>query len=166
MTVALLLIFPALLILAGLFDLTTMTIPNWISGLVAVCFFVVALALGMPLMEVLVSVSIAFAILLISMGMFAMNWMGGGDAKLITAAALWMGMTNIAAFILCVCLIGGVATLAIMAFRQVPLPGQLEKVSWVARLHSAKEGVPYGIAISVAGVVLFNDTALFQLLTG
>ena len=121
MNLALLLIFPALLTLAGFFDLITMTIPNWISGLVAVCFFVVAFALGMPLMEILVSVLIAFAVLTICMCMFAMNWMGGGDAKLITAAALWMGMTNIAAFILGICIFGGAVTLAIIVFRQAQI---------------------------------------------
>ncbi|TNE58040.1 MAG: peptidase [Alphaproteobacteria bacterium] len=166
MEIVLLLIFPALLIAAGSFDVFTMTIPNWLTALVGGSFFVFAFAFGMPLEEIGHSVIVAFGVLLVTMGMFGLGWFGGGDAKLMTACALWIGIANFPAFLLGVCLIGGVATLAIVAFRRIPLPGSVEGVSWVARLHSADEGVPYGVAIAGAGVFLFSNTELFRLIIG
>ena len=42
-----LLVFPALVTIAGLKDLTSYTIPNWISAVLAVAFFPAALVLGL-----------------------------------------------------------------------------------------------------------------------
>lgn len=166
MELVLLLIFPVMLIAAGSFDVFTMTIPNWLTALVGVSFFIFAFAFGMPFEEIGHSVMVALGVLLITMGMFGLGWFGGGDAKLMTACALWLGAANFPAFLLGVCLIGGVATLAIMAFRRVPLPMSIGNVGWVARLHNTEEGVPYGVAIAGAGVFLFSNTELFRLIIG
>ena len=55
----LLAILPALVIVAGLKDLTSMKIPNWISGLLILGFFPAALALGLPPAEIGLHVAIA-----------------------------------------------------------------------------------------------------------
>ena len=47
----LLAILPALVIVAGLKDLTSMKIPNWISGLLILGFFPAALLLGLTVPE-------------------------------------------------------------------------------------------------------------------
>ena len=44
LTLCLLGVFPVLVVAAGLYDLTSMTIPNWISGALFVAFFPAALA--------------------------------------------------------------------------------------------------------------------------
>lgn len=161
-----LLIIPALLLVAGIFDLITMTIPNWISGLMIVSFFTFALVLKMPASEILQCLAVALAVLLLGMAMFNFGWIGGGDAKLMAATALWMGWAYVPAFLLGVCLVGGAVTLALIGARTIPLPKKISRISWIARLHSAEEGVPYGIAISVAGIVLISDTSLFERLAG
>jgi len=159
-----LLIVPVLLLIAGVFDLTTMTIPNWISGLIAASFFAMALMVGLPLIEVFQSLGVALVVLIVGMAMFNFGWIGGGDAKLMTATALWMGWAYIPAFLLGMCLVGGVVTLALIGVRTIALPKKVSNVGWIARLHSAEEGIPYGIAISVAGILLISDTALFEML--
>ena len=141
-----------------------MTIPNWISGLIVVSFFTFAFVLRLPASEILQCLTVALAVLLLGMTMFNFGWIGGGDAKLMAATALWMGWAYVPAFLLGVCLVGGVVTLALIGVRTIPLPKKVSSVSWIARLHSAEEGIPYGIAISVTGILLISDTSLFQLL--
>ncbi|OWY59337.1 pilus assembly protein CpaA, partial [cyanobacterium TDX16] len=53
-TLILLGVMPALAIVAGLKDLTSMKIPNWISGLLILAFFPAALAVGLDPMTVAV----------------------------------------------------------------------------------------------------------------
>ncbi|MFS0802310.1 prepilin peptidase, partial [Brevundimonas phoenicis] len=88
LSLLLLAILPVLAVVAALYDLTTMKIPNWISIALVVGFFPTALALGFPLSVVGVSAGMAVAGLFIGAGMFALNWIGGGDAKLLAAATL------------------------------------------------------------------------------
>jgi prepilin peptidase CpaA len=148
---------PSLLLLAAAYDLTTMTIPNWISGILAVSFFTLALGFGLSLVDLALSVTIASVVLLFGLIMFKFGWIGGGDAKLMTATALWT-------FLLGMCLAGGALTLILLAVRNIPLPGSVAKIAWVGRLHDADEGVPYGIAISLAGVFLISQTTLVQMI--
>ena len=53
---------------------------------------------------------------------FARGWIGGGDAKLAAATALWFGFAHLLDYLLYASLFGGVLTLAIIYFRGVPLP--------------------------------------------
>ena len=48
LSLLLLAILPVLAVVAALYDLTTMKIPNWISIALVVGFFPTALALGLP----------------------------------------------------------------------------------------------------------------------
>ena len=52
---------PALTIVAALHDLTTMKIPNWISGALIIGFFPAALAVGLPLGAVGIHALVAVA---------------------------------------------------------------------------------------------------------
>src|SRR5690606_16259765 len=111
---ALLAILPALVIVAGLKDLTTMKIPNWISGLLILGFFPAALVIGLAPAAIGLHVGIGVAALLIGMGLFAMNLLGGGDVKLMAAACLWLGLTVSGVFVLATPVIGGVFSLALL----------------------------------------------------
>ncbi|MDQ7813469.1 MAG: pilus assembly protein CpaA, partial [Brevundimonas sp.] len=57
----LLAILPALVIVAGLKDLTSMKIPNWISGLLILAFFPTALLLGLAPTAIAIHMGIAVA---------------------------------------------------------------------------------------------------------
>src|SRR4051812_30411883 len=87
----LLLVFPALVIFAGLKDLTSYTIPNWISLALIAAFPLAALAAGLPLAGLGLHAGVGAAALVAAMVMFALGWIGGGDAKLFAAAGLWLG---------------------------------------------------------------------------
>ena len=97
---ALLIVFPALMIGAAVSDLFTMTIPNRLAIGLTVAFFVFALALHMPSAAIGMHVLAGIAVLTVTFGLFAFGWIGGGDAKLAAATALWMGWENLADYLL------------------------------------------------------------------
>ena len=72
-------------------DLLTMRIANSVSlGLVA-AFLVIALIAGMPAQEMLLHLAVGAGLLVAGMVLFSLNLVGGGDAKLLAAAGLWIG---------------------------------------------------------------------------
>lgn len=104
---ALLLVFPVLVIVGALRDLTSFTIPNWISGLLILAFFPAALLVGIAPMAIGAHLLIGLGALAVGIGMFALRWIGGGDAKLFAAAALWLGAPAALAYVVMTGLAGG-----------------------------------------------------------
>jgi prepilin peptidase CpaA len=157
-----LLIFPLLMLFAAFSDLFTMRISNVLILLVAASFFPLALIVQMPLDVVLSHVTCAAAVLVVAFAFFAVGWIGGGDAKLAAATALWLGFGLMLPYLVYSGLLGGAVTLFILAVRRWPLPGALQRVAWVDRLHDRREGVPYGIALAAAGLLVYPDTTIFR----
>lgn len=156
----LLAVLPALAVVAALHDLTTMKIPNWISGLLIVGFFPAALALGLPWATVGVSAALAAVALIVGMGMFAANWIGGGDAKLLAAAMLWMGASGALPFILFTALAGGGFCLLLLTARShLPFFAQTGP-GWVMRLMQPKGDIPYGVAIAIGALLAYPSSPL------
>lgn len=157
-----LILFPALCLLGGLHDLTTMQIPNWVAMALTGAFFLVALLLGLPLAVIGASAALAFVALLVGMGMFAMNWIGGGDAKLMAAALLWLGASGALPFILYTALVGGGFCLLLMTARShLPLFAQTGP-GWVMRLMQPKGDIPYGVAIAVGALLAYPSSPLMS----
>ena len=77
---------------------------------------------------------------------FSQGWIGGGDAKLAAATALWFGFAYLLDYLLYASIFGGVLTLALLQFRKLPLPGVLTRQAWIMRLHDSAGDVPYGIS--------------------
>ena len=88
---ALLLIFPALMAYAAASDLLTMTIPNRLSLALVAGFAAFAILAGLSMQAVLLHLGAGAAVLAASFALFAFGWIGGGDAKLAAATALWLG---------------------------------------------------------------------------
>lgn len=163
---AILVIFPMLVAFGGASDLLTMTIQNRVSILLIAGFAVVAAGTGLPPAGWGIHVLGLLPVFVIGFGFFAAGWMGGGDVKFISAIALWIGFTpELAQFVILVTLYGAILTLGLMSMRQmVVVPGALARQEWFARLHDRKSGIPYGIAIAVAGLQVYPATAWFKLL--
>lgn len=94
--------------------------------------------------------------------MFCRDWIGGGDAKLAAAIALWMGWGAILDYAVSASICGGVLTLAILAVRARPLPDALARRTWIARLRNPGAGVPYGIALAAAGMLQFPHSPVWR----
>ena len=78
-----------------------------------------------------------------------------------SATALWIGWEGLPDYGLVSALAGGVLTLAILLVRKFPLPAALEARAWIARLHDHRTGVPYGVALAVAGLVTYPDSLVW-----
>ena len=153
-----LLLFPAMMAFAASSDLITMTISNRVSLILGGGFFVLAVISGMTLADIGMHVGAASVVLVVSFGFFTRGWIAGGDAKLATATALWFGFDQLMNYLIVTSLFGGLLTLALMRYRLMPMPALLENQQWAARLHRMDTGVPYGIALAFAALVIYPDT--------
>ncbi|MGH6840708.1 MAG: A24 family peptidase [Methylocella sp.] len=156
-----LLFFPVLMVFAAVSDLLTMTISNRISIALAVLFIAMAFACGLPATQILWHLTAGAAVLVFAFGLFAMGWIGGGDAKLAAATAIWLGFDRLGDYAISASLLGGVLTISIIALRKLPLPGVLLARQWASRLHEPGTGIPYGIALATAGLMLYPETAIW-----
>lgn len=160
--VATLLLFPGFMVFAALSDLFTMTISNKISLALILIFLPLAFFAGLSGQTIAVHVACGGGVLVLTFTMFAFGWIGGGDAKLAAATAVWMGLDHLADYGIYSALIGGALTLLILAIRHVPLPFFALKIEWLTRLHDRGTGIPYGIALAVAGLLLYPETGLWH----
>ncbi len=151
-------LFPALMAFAASSDLITMTISNRVTIVLLAGFFALALLSGMELTEVLSHVGAGALVLVVSFGLFARGWIGGGDAKLAAATALWLGFGYLMNYLVYASLLGGALTFLLIEFRLVPLPGLLAGQFWAQRLHRQGGDIPYGIALAGAALLIYPDT--------
>ena len=153
-----LLLFPALMAFAASSDLLTMTISNRISLALAGAFFLLTLVTGMSLAAIGMHLAAGALVLAVCFGFFSQGWIGGGDAKLASATALWFGFDYLLDYLIYASLFGGVLTLVLIQFRKLPLPGPLARQAWILRLHDAGGGIPYGIALAAAALAVYPKT--------
>jgi prepilin peptidase CpaA len=156
--VARLLLFPALMAFAAASDLFTMTISNRVSLALAAGFLVLAVASGMAVPDILMHLAAGATVLVVAFACFAFGWIGGGDAKVAAAAALWFGFAHLLNYLLYASLFGGALTLLLLQFRQWPLPYVLAGQTWLLKLHAKDSGIPYGIALAIGALVVYSDS--------
>jgi prepilin peptidase CpaA len=156
--IARLLLFPALMAFAAASDLLTMTISNRVSLALAAGFLALAVLSGMGFYDILAHVGAGAAVLTAAFACFAMGWIGGGDAKVAAAAALWFGFGDLLNYLVYASLFGGVLTLLLLQFRQWPLPYPLAGQAWLLKLHAKDSGIPYGIALAIGALLIYPET--------
>ena len=159
-----LMIFPALVILGGVRDLVSYRIPNWISLALVGGFALaagLALAGGAPPGALGLNLAVGAAALAAGVAMFALGWIGGGDAKLFAAAALWLGWPAGLAFAAFTGIAGGGLAVTLLALRSDWVrPYVLTGPAWFSRLARADEAVPYGVAIAIGALCAFPVSTL------
>jgi prepilin peptidase CpaA len=153
-----LLLFPALMAFAASSDLLTMTISNRLSLALAGGFFLLVIVTGMSLHAIGMHLAAAAVVLVVAFVFFSRGWIGGGDAKLTAAIALWFGFDYLLDYLIYASLFGGALTLAIIQFRKIPLPAALARQNWILRLHETDGGIPYGIALAAAALAIYPRT--------
>mgnify|MGYP001162040194 CR=1 FL=1 len=154
-------LFPVLMFYSALSDVLTMTIANWVSITLVATFCVVAVLSSMSLSDFGWHVSCGVTVLLITFFFFARGWIGGGDAKLASATSLWMGWENVDEYSLLFALFGGVLTLVILVIRFGSLPAFVAERAWMRRLRDKSNGVPYGVALACAGMIVYPQTSVW-----
>src|SRR5215471_16810026 len=152
-------LFPAMMAFVASTDLFTMTISNRVSLTLVGGFFVLAAITGMNASDMLSHLSAGCVVLVAAFGLFARGIIGGGDAKLAAAAALWLGFDHLLPYLLLASLLGGALSVGLIWFRMAPMPSWLARQAWVERLHGKDAGVPYGVALAAAALAVYPDTA-------
>jgi len=154
---------PLLLATAGAYDLASFTIPNFLTAalLAVFLFFVFAAglslaAIGWHLLAGLVGLALGFTL-------FALGYVGGGDAKLFAVTVLWLGFRDLLPYALIASIAGGLLTILMLALRQCPLPQSFMRQAWIAKLHDARSGIPYGVALAAGVFILLPSSEIFRL---
>ena len=148
--------FPLSVICAGISDLATMKIPNWLALAILLGYVILAPLAGFSLSQIGLGLASAFIVFCLAFGVFAKGWMGGGDVKLMAVAALWLGLPLLCAFLLWTSLIGALLTMALLAYRSLPLSRAVLGSGLASNLHANETGVPYGVAIASASLIVFT----------
>ncbi|HJV43641.1 prepilin peptidase [Caulobacter sp.] len=165
--ISLLLVFPALAIVGALKDLTSYTIPNWISLALVAAFVPAALVSGAPLGQIGLCLAAGFGALVLGVAMFAAGWIGGGDGKLLAACALWLGWPAVLPFMLYTALAGGALTFLILGLRSAWVaPVLAGGPAWMRRLGVQGGDLPYGAAIAAGALAAFPQGLLAQSILG
>jgi prepilin peptidase CpaA len=156
-----LVLFPLAMVYAGLMDLVTLKIRNVLVLAIGIAWLLLAPLAGFSPEEIGWSVAVAALVFALTFAFFALGWIGGGDAKLAAVAALWFQPDEALLFFVYAALFGGVLTLVILQLRMRMLPAALGRVPWIAQLHDARAGVPYGVAMAPAALLVLPQTAWF-----
>jgi prepilin peptidase CpaA len=158
---AILVVFPFCMAFAAISDMMSMTIANRVSVLLVATFAIVAPFTGMDWGVYAWHFAAAATVFFATFALFAIGGMGGGDAKLLTATALWMGWSiQLLQYLVAGAFIGGVLTLAILSFRRSPLSIFMAGNIFLRHFADQKAGIPYGVALGIAGMLVFPETPL------
>jgi len=153
-------IFAATMLMAAFKDATTMTIPNWISLVVIAGFFVVIPFVWPGWNEFGTHLLVGLSFFLAGFAMFAFGWLGGGDAKLMAATALWWQWSDAIMYILYTTIIGAVIAFGLLIGRQF-IPVRIFTASWAYEMFKDKKKMPYGLALASGALLTLPESQLF-----
>jgi len=137
-----------LLAYAAFGDVRARIIPNWLVIAIAALAPVLWWVSGMSLWpEIAFQIGVAIGFMVLFSIFFALNAMGGGDVKLIAALALWFPVIAFLQLLMVMSIVGGIITLGMWVREKVRKSGKNIEV-------------PYGVAISVAGIWAIHERYL------
>ena len=171
LAIVLLAIFPALALYAALHDFRHYRIPNRLNLAIFASFFPVALLLGMPwdvMLWHVIGFATVFGLMFVTYMLFGGGKFGGGDAKMIAAAAIWIDWGHLLDYGLMVALAGGVLAVIMWLWRTL----QIEYHVWMQgdtalrKVMSHQVKLPYGAAIAAGGIYAYTLSWWQTLLAG
>jgi prepilin peptidase CpaA len=153
---AIFVIFPFCMVFAAVSDLLSMTIANRVSLILIAAFAILAPLTGLDWATYGWHFLAGALVLAVTFGIFAIGGMGGGDAKLMTATAVWIGFSfSLLDYLLTAAMLGGLMTLMIIIFRKSALATFHGRNMFLRHLSDESTGIPYGIALGAAGLLIF-----------
>lgn len=153
--------FCGTMIYAALSDLFLMKISNIACLFLAAGFIILAPLAGLSLQSILLHLAAGIGVIIICFGLFTINAMGGGDAKLISATALWTGFSaSLVQYLLISAITGGILTVLILLLRKLVNRNKIAHIAFLYRLTDPTKGIPYGIALAIAGLWIFPQLTI------
>jgi len=153
LTLAIAGIFPSCMAYAAWSDLGRMEIPNWASIAPAIAYLPYALLTEQPILTTGLHYAVGVGVFGVGVVLFAMRVMGGGDVKLLGAAAIWIGWDHLAPYVFLVAVSGGLLSLLALGLRRPIFKILYRPLPWTDPAQPPK--IPYGLAIGAAAILLF-----------
>ena len=156
-------VFPFCMAFAAISDLLSMTIANRVSVVLVATFAIVAPLTGMDWSSFGLHLAAGAIVLAVTFVLFAIGGMGGGDAKLLAATSVWMGLgMPLVEYLVYASMIGGLLTLFVLSYRKSAFHMLLGHNMFLRHFAEDQKGIPYGIALGIGGMLAFPDTPLVQ----
>lgn len=155
-------VFVLLMGAAAISDLLAFRIPNGLVLGIALLFLLAAPAAGMPWQVTFWHLLAGVLLFALGYALFSFGLIGGGDAKLVAAAALWLGWTALPHFLLYTALAGGILAIAMLVWEvirmHVELTASNPESSIFKRIISLRPDLPYGVAIALGACAALTRT--------
>ena len=97
-------------------------------------------------------------VLVVSFGFFARGWIGGGDAKLAAATAIWLGFGYLMNYLVYASLLGGALTFLLSSSAWCRCRGCSLVSSGRSGCIAQGGDIPYGIALAGAALLIYPET--------
>lgn len=153
-------IFAGTMLTAAAKDATSMTIPNWISLAVIGGFILVTPFVWDSWSVFSQHLLVGLTFFLVGFAMFAFGWLGGGDAKLMAATALWWQWDDAIIYVIYTTMMGGVLALALVFGRKF-IPERLLTAPWAYHLFRDEKKMPYGLALAAGALLTLPKSQIF-----
>ena len=160
-----LIVFAVGMFTAAYKDLTTMTIPNWVSLLVLGGFVLVMPFVWQGWAVLGEHILVGLTVFAVSFVLFAIGGLGGGDSKLMAATAFWWQWPDLAIYIVYTALAGGVLA-AFVLFGRKFLPARILTAPWAYKLIKDEKNIPYGLALAFGALVTLPQSEIFKTAVG
>jgi prepilin peptidase CpaA len=153
-----------LFIIAACSDVKSFRIPNVLVAAVTLLGVTRLIVNGDPSVA-LYTVAASAVLLIVGFVLFWQGFVGGGDAKLLTASALLIGYHDLFSFLVIMSICGALISLgALVIHRFLPF---YAGPRLTVLLPQAQLSVPYGVAIATAGgLTLFFQSPLLSSFIG
>lgn len=135
---------------AALQDIATLRISNLFPAALIALFGVWLFVNGVP-SDIWQNGILFLIILAVGIGLFAAKWFGGGDIKLLAAAAIWFDLKGGIALFVYMSLCGGLLSLVLIFARRLVPAAVRGRLDWPGLMPRGP--IPYGVAISTGIVV-------------
>ncbi len=160
LTFFIVMVFAGTMLTAAAKDATSMTIPNWISLAVIAGFIIVTPFIWDSWSVLSQHLLVGLTFFAVGFAMFAFGWLGGGDAKLMAATALWWQWDDAALYVIYTTFLGGVLAL-LLVFGRKYIPERLLTAQWAHHLFRDEKKMPYGLALAGGALLTLPKSDIF-----
>lgn len=154
-------VFPFCMAFAIISDMLSMTIANRVPVLLVASFAAIAPLTGMEWTAYGWHLLAGALVLCFTFVLFAVGGMGGGDAKLLAATAVWMGFSpELMHYLVYAAMLGGLLTVFVVLYRGSVLAMFTGGNRFMRHFADKNVGIPYGVALGLGGLIVYPSTPL------
>ena len=151
-------LLPSLMIVAATGDALSLRIPNSLNQVIFLAFFPLAWLTAMPLETIGFHFLVAGMLLGVGFLFFSANVFGGGDAKLLAAAGIWFGPSQVGPFLSQSVIAGGILACFILLWTRISMSWEIHDGPYASKAARVRPQIPYGYAFAIGAILTFPKT--------